>query len=60
MDIEQLMAEAAKARAEGKFVTVRNEDIANAMYVSMVKSSLTTLAVTAGFIAAIIIAAKMF
>lgn len=60
MSIEEIMKEAEKARREGKFVTIRNEDLANAMYVSMVRSSLTTLAVTSGFIAVAIAIAKMF
>lgn len=60
MSIEEIMKEAEKAKARGEFVMVRNEDIANAMYVSMVKSSLTTLAVTSGLIAMAIAIAKIF
>lgn len=60
MNMDQLMKAAAKARSEGKFVTVRNEDVAKAMFLTMVQNSLTGAALVAGLIATIIFVAKMF
>jgi hypothetical protein len=60
MNMNMLNELAKNNGRNGKFVMVRNEDVLAAAQKTMIQGALTTLALLSGFIAAIILVAKMF